>query len=369
MISTASGAGRGHAAVAATTALVVAALVVAMRPGAAADITDQRGRIVAVATPAQRVVFLPMPAPSTYMAIDRSAAHVAGMNPASASAMRSGILGRIFPAFDRIPTGITRGAGVIPNVEAVMALHPDAVLQWASFGDEPIAMLDRAGLTVLGLRYGGQDEVAGAILMMGKLAGQEARAAEIVDRQRERRETLAAALAGVGDADKPRVLHLSRASDSFAVAGRESYLDVVITTAGGRNAAAEIGGSRTVTLEQVLTWNPDVILLGNFDTAMPADLYGDPRLQSLAAVKARRVYKVPLGGYRWDPPSHESALTWTWLAGLLHPDRIGIDLRADMRAWYEFLYGHALAEAEIDGILHARQNGGSAGYARFVTAR
>ncbi|MCP9628563.1 ABC transporter substrate-binding protein [Rhodopseudomonas palustris] len=332
----------------------------------ALDLTDQRGRVVDVAAPAQRVVFLPMPAPSTYMAIDRSTTHVTGMNPASASAMQSGILGRIFPSFEKIPTGITRGAGVVPNVEAIMALHPDAVLQWATSGDEPIAMLDRAGLTVLGLRYGGQDEVGGAILMMGKLAGKEARATEIVERQRRRRDLLAAALGDIADSAKPRVLHLSHASDSFAVAGRDSYADFVIRTAGGRNAASEIGGSRTVTLEQMLVWNPDVILLGNFDTAMPSDLYGDPRLQSISAVRERRVYRVPLGGYRWDPPSHESALAWTWLAGLLHPGRVAIDLRADMRDWYTFLYGHALADGEIDDILYARQNGRSAGYARLA---
>uniref|UniRef100_E6VEI1 Periplasmic binding protein n=1 Tax=Rhodopseudomonas palustris (strain DX-1) TaxID=652103 RepID=E6VEI1_RHOPX len=335
----------------------------------AGELTDQRGRTVAVATPAQRVVFLPMPAPSTYMAIDRSAAHVAGMNPASASAMQSGILGRIFPSFDKIPTGITRGAGVVPNVEAIMALHPDAVLQWATSGDEPIAMLDRAGLTVLGLRYGGQDEVEGAIMMMGRLAGQAPRAAAIVERQRQRRDGLAAALGALSDAERPRVLHLSRASDSFAAAGRDTYSDFVIRTAGGRNAAGEIGGSRTVTLEQMLVWNPDVILLGNFDTATPDDLYRDPRLQGVAAVKDRRVYRIPLGGYRWDPPSHESALSWTWLAALLHPARVATDLRAEMRAWYTFLYDHALVDSENDDILHARQNGGSAGYARFAAAR
>lgn len=335
----------------------------------AAELTDQRGRTVAVTTPAQRVVFLPMPAPSTYMAIDRSAAHVAGMNPASATAMRAGILSRIFPSFDQIPTGITRGAGVVPNVEAIMALHPDAVLQWATSGDEPIAMLDRAGLTVLGLRYGGQDEVEGAILMMGWLAGQEARAGRIVERQRQRQDVLAATFRATPEAERPRVLHLSRASDSFAVAGRDTYTDFVIRTAGGRNAAGEIGGSRTVTLEQLLVWNPDVILLGNFDSAMPADLYRDPRLQGIAAIKQRRVYRVPLGGYRWDPPSHESALAWTWLAKLLHPDRLTTDLRTEMRDWYSFLYDHALADAEIDAILQTPQNDASAGYARFAVAR
>lgn len=345
------------------------AVCVALGSARASDLTDQRGATVAVATPAQRVVFLPMPAPSTYMAIDRSAAHVAGMNPASATAMQSGILGRIFPSFDRIPTGITRGAGVVPNVEAIMALHPDAVLQWATSGDEPIAMLDRAGLIVLGLRYGGQDEVEGAILMMGKLAGQASRAAAIVERQQQRRAALAAALEAMPAADRPRVLHLSRASDSFAVAGRDTYADFVIRIAGGRNAADEIGGSRTVTLEQMLVWNPEVMLLGNFDTATPDDLYRDPRLQSIKAIRERRVYRVPLGGYRWDPPSHESAMAWTWLAGLLHPGRVAIDLRADMRGWYTFLYDHALSDGEIDDILRTRLNGGSAGYARFAVAR
>jgi iron complex transport system substrate-binding protein len=350
-------------------AIDVVVAFVAFGPVLATDLTDQRGRTVAVTTPAQRVVFLPMPAPSTYMAIDRSAAHVAGMNPASATAMQSGILGRIFPSFERIATGITRGAGVVPNVEAIMALHPDAVLQWATSGDEPIAMLDRAGLTVLGLRYGGQDDVDGAILMMGRLAGQDTRAAAIVARQRQRREALTAALGNIPDAERPRVVHLTRASDSFSAAGRDSYSDFVIRTAGGRNAAAEIGGSRSVTLEQLLVWNPDVILLGNFDTAMPSDLYGDPRLQGIKAVRERRVFRVPLGGYRWDPPSHESALAWVWLADLLHPDRGAIDLRAEMRDWYAFLYGHPLVDAEIDAILHARQNGGSAGYARFAASR
>ncbi|WP_244432101.1 ABC transporter substrate-binding protein [Rhodopseudomonas sp. B29] len=346
------------------TAFVVACGI--FGPATAIEIVDQRGRVVDIPAPARRVVFLPMPAPSTYMAIDRSTEHVAGMNPASATAMQSGILGRIFPAFDRIPTNITQGAGVMPNVESIMALHPDAVLQWATSGDEPIAVLDRAGLSVLGLRYGARDEVEGAILMMGRLAGQETRAAAIVAKQRQQRAALAGALADLSDSERPRVLHLSRASESFAVAGRDTYSDFVIRTAGGRNVAAEIGGSRTVTLEQMLVWNPDVILLGNFDTAMPSDLYGDPRLQSITAVRERRIYRVPLGGYRWDPPSHESALTWTWLAGLLHPDRVTIDLRTEMRDWYTFLYDHSLIDSEIDAILYARQNGGSAGYARYA---
>ena len=48
-----------------------------------------------------------------------------------------------------------------------------------------------------------------------------------------------------------------------------------------------------VDVEQVVAWDPDVILLGNFDAAMPEDVYRSPAWRSLSAVRSRRVYKVP----------------------------------------------------------------------------
>ena len=72
-------------------------------------------------------------------------------------------------------------------------------------------------------------------------------------------------------------------------------------------------------VEQVLRWDPEVILLGNFDPAMPQDIYSDPVWQNISAVRSRRVYKVPLGGYRWDPPGQESPLMWHWLSDIAFP--------------------------------------------------
>jgi iron complex transport system substrate-binding protein len=347
-----------HVAMAAVMALVL--------PVSAEEIVDGRGRRVALQAPAQRVVFLPMPAPSMYIGIDGSEKRIVGINPSSATAMRDGILGRFFPGAGSIATNITSGTGVLPNVEAILALQPDAVFQWANSGPEPIEVLDRAGLTILGMRYGSQDDMAGDIAMMGAVAGKPERAAEISQRQRERQAAIAGALADLPSRSKPRVLALSRASDSFRAAGAGSYNDFYIALAGGQNVAASgRAAAGALTLEQILAWDPEVVLLGNFDTVMPADLYGDPRWQAVTAVTQRRIYRLPLGGYRWDPPSLESALTWSWLAGLLHPDRARFDLRRDMREWYRFLYDHDLSDAEIDSILFVSDNGGSAGYDRY----
>jgi iron complex transport system substrate-binding protein len=188
----------------------------------------------------------------------------------------------------------------------------------------------------------------------------------LLARQNEERRKIEAAMSGLPETQRPRVAYFNRAAQTLRVSGKRTNNDYYIDLAGGRNVAADSPPQTTVTIEQILTWNPQVILLGNFDAAMPADLYGDPRWQGVDAVKSRRVYKVPLGGYRWDPPSQESALMWIWLAGLLQPEREPADLRATMRDWFGFLYQHQLSDDEIDGVLFAAQNRQSAGYDRYL---
>ncbi len=340
----------------------------------AIEVTDQRGKALSLPRAVERAVFLPMPAPSTFIAIDQDDRRIAGMNRASAAAMRDGILGRFFPGFSRIATDVTQGNTMLPNVEQILTLNPDLVVQWATEGDAPIAMLERAGLRVMGIRYGGQAEMAAYTALLGAAAGQEARAAEIMSRQAAARTQLDQAMAGLAVQARPGVLYLNRYNGGLSVGGADSYIDFCIRLGGGRNVAADLPrGGRAVTVEQVLVWNPDVILLGNFDTAMPADLYADPRLQAVAAVRDARVYRMPLGGYRWDPPSQESALAWAWIAGLLQPGRLDTglrpDLRADIRDWYRFLYAQAVDDADIDAILFTAANSRSAGYQRFVAGR
>ena len=169
--------------------ILLAFVVAAMgHPACAVDITDQRGRSVAFAKLPQRVVFLPIPGPATFIAIDGSERKIVGMNAHSASAMREGLLGRMFPGFAQIPTNVVMGASDAsnfnPNVESILALRPDVVFQWAtSASGDVIGVLDRTGVPVLGMRAGSQDDLAGFITVMGQVTGNEARATDLLRRQ------------------------------------------------------------------------------------------------------------------------------------------------------------------------------------------
>lgn len=330
--------------------------------------TDHEGREVSLPAPARRVASLPIPMASTLVALEGSPDVLVGMHPLARSAMEEGILGRMFPEVGGIPADIT-ATGFVPNVEVLAATAPDFVIQWGGRGGDIVDPITNAGLTVMLIRYGVEQNAREYMTMAAKAIGRPDRIAPLV----AWRATVEAEMRAVSDtipeADRPRVLYLGRALEALTASGSaNNYNAWYMDLAGGRSASHDlVGQGVTINPEQIAVWNPDVILLNSFEPALrPSRILDDPILSLTTAARTGRVYKMPLGGYRWDPPNQESPLTWMWLAMLLHPDRFDYDLRADMRAAYRTLYDHELTDADIDGILWMEMQGTAPGYARFA---
>src|SRR5699024_1698349 len=114
---------------------------------------------------------------------------------------------------------------------------------------------------------------------------------------------------------------------------------------GATNAADGVGVDKVVSIEQILEWNPDIIMLSSeeIDAGLEV-IYDHPLFSQLRAAKERRVYKTPVGGYIWDSASHESPFTWMWLANLTHPEVFQFDLRAELLEGFQLLYNYDLSE-------------------------
>lgn len=335
--------------------------------GAQTTVRDQRGKVVQLAQPAQRVVAIPIPMASVVITLDGGARRLAGMHPSARLSLQEGVLGRIFPEALRIPADVTQGQGFAPNVESLLAIRPDAILQWT----QPAAVLDsleNAGLPVVGLTNDPPDQATheSNLRIVGQLLGRTERTEALIRRQRATQSELTRAMADVPLPLRPRVLYLRAAERRWVPAGRATYQNNWIELAGGRNVAADMTGMNAeINVEQLIAWNPQVIFIGGFDHATPSQLLANPALAGVAAVRERRVYKLPHGGYRWDPGSQESHLTLQWAAQLLQPGRLPHRLRQSMRDEYLFLYGHRLDDAMIDEILQWPLNQASAGYDAF----
>jgi len=333
-------------------------------------VEDMTGRPLEFDKPAERVITIPIPGASIVIAVDGGTARLVGMHESSMQAVLESILGEFFPEAKQIASDVVVAgspSGFAPNVESIAALNPDLVVQWGNRGEDLTAPLDSAGIRTGLILYGNEQQARDMIAFLGAATGNSERV-EVLNGWRDRTETaITTALSGLADTDKPKVLYLLRARESLTAAGNNTYNDYYIRLAGGVNAAAEIDGQKPVNVEQIAAWNPDVILLNNFESGLDlSPIYNDPILSQTAAARDKRVYRMPMGGYRWDPPSQESPLTWMWLAEVLHPDQVEFDLRGEIKSSYETLYAHVPSEEQIDGILHFGINGESAGYDAFA---
>jgi iron complex transport system substrate-binding protein len=328
--------------------------------------TDQEGREVTLAKPAERIVTIPMPMASSVIAIDGRTGSLVGMNPVSKDAITEGILGKIFPEARDINDSVT-DANFIPNVEELAAVDPDLVIQWGGRGGDLVDPITNAGLTTMLILYGTEELTRGYMSMTAEALGKPERFVEHVAWRDKVMNEIEARTKDIPEGDRPKVLHFGRILNGMTASGSgNNYTDWYINLVGAQNAAADLDGSKPVNAEQVAAWDPDIITLNNFEPGLTVQaVYDDPVLSLTSAARNHRVYRMPLGGYRWDPPNQESPLTWMWLANLVHPEIFEFDLRSEMKSAYKSLYDYELSEADIDSILWMDMQGDAVNYGSF----
>ena len=111
------------------------------------------------------------------------------------------------------------------------------------------------------------------------------------------------------------------------------------------------GGGSEVSMEQIIRWNPDLILI---DGARLAEVMKeDPAWMSLPAMKEGRIIIVPSQPYGFlaDPPSVNRYAGLRWLGATLYPQIYGEDARAEVRGFFDLFYGIQVDDATLDAIL------------------
>ena len=111
------------------------------------------------------------------------------------------------------------------------------------------------------------------------------------------------------------------------------------------------GAGNEVDLEQILVWNPDVIIFA------PDSIYdsvsGMAAWQSVGAIAEGNYYKAPYGPYGWlsSPPSVQRYLGLLWLGELLYPDYVEYDLQEEVTEYYKLFYDCDLTDAMYQDLI------------------
>ncbi|MCL0074158.1 ABC transporter substrate-binding protein, partial [Dehalococcoidia bacterium] len=326
-------------------------------------IVDQRGIEVEVPKQIERLVALPKPLPSIIYSIVGSGESVVGMHPIAMVAVERSILAKMAPEMLKAEIGfVTTGWEV--SLEELLKLNPDVVLQW-SHVPESVEAMERAGLPVIVIevRTGhSQDNFEEWLRIVGELFGKEERAAELAGMQREIISEIMTRVAEIEQADRPRTLLLFRLENGLVkTVGGDFHHNFWIEESGGINVARDLSGRKNVDKEQILEWNPEVIFISNFTDIMPQDIL-ENRIPGqdwshIDAVINGRVYKIPEGVYRWEPPNAERALLFKWAAQKYFPEVFAdLDMQQIVREFYREFFEYELTDEEIRTILHYDAN-------------
>ena len=163
---------------------------------------------------------------------------------------------------DRVGTFLT------PNIEAIVAKHPDVVIAIPSPGNQnPVETLRRLGLKVVVVEPNTIAEIEDSLITIGREIGREAEGRALVVQIEAR---LAAIRARVADAPPRKVLMVVGQTPLIAV-GRGMFQDELIRMAHGVNLGAAAGGMWPhLSLEFVIGAAPEVIIdttMGNEERA------------------------------------------------------------------------------------------------------
>ena len=239
-----------------------------------------------------------------------------------------------------------------PNVEELAARGVDFVLADASKHAAFAAQMAAIGVPTLLFAPETTQGVVDMTLALGQALGTEAagRAARLVADFWRVFAQAKGAVRDVPAPERPRVLFLG--SSSSQVASGAMYQTQLIEAAGGVSVSADLVGSwNTVNLEQILAWNPDVIIIPPYGNVTVASILSNADWQSVRAVQWGHVFKMPRVFGTMDTPLPESLLGVEWLSSAFYPARATFDVRTEAVNFYETYYGYTLSAQEADAFL------------------
>ena len=152
------------------------------------------------------------------------------------------------------------GPALRPSVEAIVAARPDLVVLYASEDNRPaFDRLRQAGIPTVAFKLDSIEQFRRDTELLGRMTGDSATAVAVVDSVSATLERVRRATSGL---PRPTVFIPTWEKPIIAIGGG-SFMSELVEIAGAANVYASVPGpSATVTIEDVVSRNPDFVLVG-----------------------------------------------------------------------------------------------------------
>ena len=326
-------------------------------------VVDHAGNEVTLPKTIERIAVCNiLPLPSVLAVFFDSADKIVAMAPSSMTAAENSLLSELYPEILHADTSAIGASDV--NTEELMKLDPQVVFYNAS-SPQLGETLRKAGFNAVAISVNKWDYNAVETLnqwldLLTQIFGDSTneRAKQVREYSEKSMDLVNERTAGLSEEERAKVFFLFQYSDeSIVTSGQHFFGQWWADAIGADNVASELqeDNSVKVTLEQIYAWNPEQILITNFTTAGPVDLYnstfGSYDWSGIQAVQDQKVYKMPLGMYRSYTPGIDTPITLLWLAKTVYPEQFeDLDVLEETVKYYRDIFGVELTAQQAESI-------------------
>jgi iron complex transport system substrate-binding protein len=256
--------------------------------------------------------------------------------------------------YARLPElGRLTGRGNTANVEVVLNAKAELIVDVGSTGATLASLASQVQEQTripYGLFDGRIESTPGTLRALGRLMGNEREAEGLAAWYENELKEARRRVAGVKEHP---LVYYGRSASGLQTGGKGSINVEVLEVLGARNAAAGARpGLVTVSFEQVILWDPEIIL--TTDPNYWKSVWTDARWRAVKAVAAKRVYLSPHLPFGWFdfPPGANRLLGLWWTGKLLYPQAFrDVDLRAKTAEFHRLFYHREPTAAQLDALL------------------
>lgn len=249
------------------------------------------------------------------------------------------------------------------DIETLMSTKPDVA--FLEKGNADVDKVTAAGIPVVQWNITNFDSLKKSVSVTASALGPDAvKRADSYNKYLDSKLTkIKKVTSKISNDKKPKVLHLVSLSP-LKIDGENNMINDWIEAAGGINAAQGIDGkNKQVSMEQILAWNPDIIILGKIrvggkatsTTDMKNTIMNSEQWKKVLAVSNGKVFSSPDGAFSWDRLGPEVALQLQWAAKTINPELFkDIDIKKETKSFYKTFLNYKLTDDEVNKIINAQ---------------
>ncbi|WP_407393467.1 ABC transporter substrate-binding protein [Methanobrevibacter sp.] len=201
------------------------------------------------------------------------------------------------------------------------------------------------------------EKIGESISFMGKVIGAEDKANQLNEFNNKYLDMVHDRSSKLSDADK-RTVYYAAGNDGLQTYPSGGSHGQLIDLVGGKNVADSLNqGNSTptgvqVSIEQVIKWDPDVIITNDMD--FYNKVYDDPNWAHIKAVQNKEVYVSPQSPFKWfdKPVGANMIIGVPWTAKVIYPDDYkDINMVETTKEFYSNFYHIDLSDDDAKEIL------------------